>query len=85
MRTSTKKSTRGREKKDPRRAILQSLGEKVRDARRERGHTQEILAEKLGLSVAYVSLIERGGRNPPFTTVVAIAHALGISPRDLCE
>jgi transcriptional regulator with XRE-family HTH domain len=25
-----------------------------------------------------VSLIERGGRNPPYTTVVAIARALGV-------
>jgi len=40
--------------------------------------TQEALAEALDLSVAYVSLIERGGRNPPYTTVVAIARALGI-------
>jgi transcriptional regulator with XRE-family HTH domain len=32
-----------------------------------------------------VSLIERGGRNPPYTTVIAIAHALGVSPRDICE
>jgi transcriptional regulator with XRE-family HTH domain len=40
--------------------------------------TQEALAEALQLSVAYVSLIERGGRNPPYTTVVAIARALGV-------
>jgi transcriptional regulator with XRE-family HTH domain len=40
--------------------------------------TQEALAEALDLSVAYVSLIERGGRNPPYTTVVAIARALGV-------
>jgi transcriptional regulator with XRE-family HTH domain len=32
-----------------------------------------------------VSLIERGGRNPPYTTVVAIAHALGVSARDICD
>jgi transcriptional regulator with XRE-family HTH domain len=65
--------------RDPRREDLRRLGEKVREQRRSRGMTQEALAEALDLSVAYVSLIERGGRNPPYTTVVAIARALGIS------
>ena len=64
--------------RDPRREELRRLGERVRDQRRSRGLTQEALAESLDLSVASVSLIERGGRNPPYTTVVAIARALGI-------
>jgi transcriptional regulator with XRE-family HTH domain len=64
--------------RDPRREDLRRLGEKVREQRRTRGMTQEALAEALDLSVAYVSLIERGGRNPPYTTVVAIARALGV-------
>ena len=64
----------------PRREELRRLGERVREQRRSRGLTQEALAEALDLSVAYVSLIERGGRNPPYTTVVAIARALGIAP-----
>ena len=34
-----------------------------------KGLTQEALAQSLDLSVAYVRLIERGGRNPPYTTV----------------
>ena len=70
------KSQRG----DPRREELRRLGERVREQRRNRGLTQEALAEALDLSVAYVSLIERGGRNPPYTTVVAIARALGVAP-----
>jgi len=64
--------------RDPRREELRRLGERVREERRARGLTQESLAESLDLSVAYVSLIERGGRNPPYTTVVAIARALGV-------
>ena len=66
--------------RDPRREELRRLGERVREQRRNRGLTQEALAESLDLSVAYVSLIERGGRNPPYTTVVAIARALGVAP-----
>ncbi len=64
--------------RDPRRDELRKLGDRVREQRRNRGMTQEALAEALDLSVAYVSLIERGGRNPPYTTVVAIARALGV-------
>ena len=75
---------KAKQQRDPRREVLRKLGEKVREYRHERGLTQEALAESLDLSVAYVSLIERGGRNPPYTTVVAIAHALGVSPRDMC-
>jgi len=64
--------------RDPKREELRKLGERVREQRRSRGLTQEALAEALDLSVAYVSLIERGGRNPPYTTVVAIARALDV-------
>lgn len=73
-------ATRNRNQKDPKREDLRQLGERVRDHRRGKGLTQESLAQALSLSVAYVSLIERGGRNPPYTTVIAIARALGIAP-----
>jgi len=69
-----------RTQRDPRREELRQLGERVREHRRSRGFTQEALAQALDLSVAYVSLIERGGRNPPYTTVIAIARALGVTP-----
>ncbi len=64
--------------------VLRRLGDRVRRTRRSRGLTQEALAEALSLSVAYVSLIERGGRNPPFTTVVAIARALQVPIAEIC-
>jgi transcriptional regulator with XRE-family HTH domain len=75
---------KAKQPRDHKREVLRGLGERVRTCRHERGLTQEALAESLDLSVAYVSLIERGGRNPPYTTVVAIAHALGVSTRDIC-
>jgi transcriptional regulator with XRE-family HTH domain len=71
---------KNRSQRDPRREELRQLGERIREERRSRGMTQEALAEALDLSVAYVSLIERGGRNPPYTTVIAIARALGVAP-----
>jgi transcriptional regulator with XRE-family HTH domain len=71
--------------RDNRREDLRRLGERIREQRRQRGMTQEALAEALELSVAYVSLIERGGRNPPYTTVVAIARALGVAPSAMVD
>jgi DNA-binding XRE family transcriptional regulator len=67
------------------REMLIHLGEMVRWYRLDRGLTQEALAESIGLSVPYLSLIENGKRNPPYTTVVTIAQALGISARDLAS
>ncbi len=83
-RNNTKNHSKQRSDRDPRRKVLRELGDRVRSFRHERGMTQEALAESLDLSVAYVSLIERGSRNPPYTTMVAIAKALGISPREIC-
>ncbi|BDG07561.1 helix-turn-helix domain-containing protein [Anaeromyxobacter paludicola] len=77
-------ATKSKTQRDPRREVLRELGDRIRLLRRKRGLTQEDLAEALDLSVAYVSLIERGGRNPPFTTVVAIAQALGVGTSSLC-
>lgn len=75
--------TKATQRQDPRRDVLRKFGEHVRALRHERGLTQELLATELSMSVAYLSLIERGRRNPPFTTVVAIADALGVSAREL--
>jgi len=75
--------TRARSSRDPKREELRRLGERVREHRRAKGLTQESLAQSLDLSVAYVSLIERGGRNPPYTTVMAIARALAVAPSRL--
>ncbi len=67
------------------RATLASLGQRIQRRRKAVGATQASLAQALSISEAYVSLIERGGRNPPITTVLAIARALGVSPAQLIE
>ena len=36
------------------------IGERIQRARKERGFTQEMMAEKLGVSIGYVSQVERG-------------------------
>ena len=78
-------SPKPKKPRDPRRELLAAFSGRVRTYRRQRQLTQQALARKLDLSVAYLSLIERGHRNPPFLRVVAIAKALGTSAAMLVE
>jgi transcriptional regulator with XRE-family HTH domain len=74
-----------RKTKDPRPAVLRALGDRIRDHRKHRKLSQQSLAREVGLSLAYISLIERGLRNPPYTRVVAIARVLGVPASKLVE
>lgn len=51
--------------------------------RKERGLTQEQLAERSGLSQQYLSGLESGRRNPTVVTLFEIASALGVSHVEL--
>lgn len=51
-------------------------GERIKQARLQRGMTQKELAEKLGVSESYVSQYERSVRNPKRDTLQKIAEAL---------
>lgn len=70
-------------RRSPRRVTDEELarrfGATVAGARRERGWTQEDLAERLGISVSHVSLLERGARMPSYPMVVRVSDALGFS------
>ena len=55
------------------------LGANIRKYRKQIGITQEQLAEKIGKSVNYIGMIERGEKVPSLTTFVLIANAIGIS------
>jgi transcriptional regulator with XRE-family HTH domain len=63
---------------------LQQLGARARDLRRARELTQPDLAGATGLSVAYLSLIERGQRNPPYLTLIHLARALRVRMAEFC-
>lgn len=45
--------------------------------------SQERLAQESGLDRSYISLLERGIRQPSLTTILQIAQALNLSPREL--
>jgi len=55
----------------------------LRKHRRERGFSQETLAERAGLHRNFISLIERGVNQPSVDSLFQLASALEISPIDL--
>jgi transcriptional regulator with XRE-family HTH domain len=59
------------------------VGRNVGRIRRERGLTQEQLAEVSGFSQQYISGLEQGRRNPTIVTLYELATALGVSHLDL--
>jgi DNA-binding XRE family transcriptional regulator len=64
---------------------LQQFGDRVRTLRKERGLSQEQLAERTGLHRTYIGGIERGERNVSLINIVRLAKALEVSPSDLLQ
>lgn len=58
---------------------LQSIGESIRSYRKKRKWRQEDLAEKVDLSVNYISLLERGEKIPALDTFIDIVNVLGVT------
>ena len=61
------------------------IGSRIRLARKDRGLTQEKLAEKIGKAVETVSNIERGNTFTGIATLEAIAKALKTPVRDFFD
>ena len=58
---------------------LDSIGKYLRKYRREKGLSQEALAEKINLSSNYIGLLERGKKVPSLETFIDLVNALDIS------
>lgn len=61
------------------------LGIKIQELRKQKGMTQEDLAEKTGLSVRTIQRIESGEVDPRSYTLSQIAEALGVDLVDLTK
>ncbi|WP_245612297.1 helix-turn-helix transcriptional regulator [Sphingomonas changbaiensis] len=61
------------------------VGRNAARIRRQKGLTQEQLAERSGLSQQYISGLEQGRRNPTVVTLFELATALGVSHVDLVQ
>ena len=63
--------------------LQKQLGRKIAELRHTRKLTQEQLAEAVGCSVEFVSLVERGVNAPSVAGLANFAKALKVEIRDL--
>ena len=59
--------------------VLVEGGARLRAVRKERGYTQERLAELTKLSTRHIAGIEKGEANPSFEVLYTITSVLGVS------
>lgn len=59
------------------------LGRKIQRIRKEKGLTQEKLAEKVGVSTTWIGYIETGYKRPNLKMIYKIANALGVKVKDI--
>jgi transcriptional regulator with XRE-family HTH domain len=64
------------------REFVESIGQRVKDARVRAGYSQRDLAEKSRLTQAYIYLLEAGGQNPTVVTLKILADAMETDIRD---
>ena len=67
------------------RRLLREFGSIVRRLRREKGLTQEGLAELTGFDRTYISQVELGKRNPALVNICCLAEALDTTPAGLLK
>jgi transcriptional regulator with XRE-family HTH domain len=63
--------------------VLQKLAKRIRDLRKLKGMSQEILAEKANLHPSLIGKMERGEINPTIISLEKIAKAFNISLAEL--
>jgi transcriptional regulator with XRE-family HTH domain len=63
--------------------VIEVFGKVLRKLREEKQLSQEKLAEYCELDRTYISLLERGLRQPTITTIFKLAKALNITPSQL--
>lgn len=60
-------------------SYLAAIGERLQALRRDKGWSQQLLAERAGLDRSYVSAVERGRQNVSLGALHRLAGALGVS------
>lgn len=55
------------------------FGERIRNRRNEIGFTQEYTAEKIGITIRYYQMIERGEKTVSLDTLIKLSRELTIS------
>lgn len=60
-----------------------AFGDRMRELRAREGISQDFLARESGIHPTSIGRIERGGREPRLTTILRLAHGLGVDPGEL--
>jgi transcriptional regulator with XRE-family HTH domain len=63
--------------------LAQKFGTNLRHERARRRLSQLDLSRRAGVSVSYVSMLERHRRSPPLGTLEKLARALKVAPTSL--
>ena len=61
----------------------EKLGRRIRSIRQRKKWTLELLAERAGMHVTYLSSIERGHRNPTLNVLASLARGFAVSLSEL--
>ncbi|MGH1404181.1 MAG: helix-turn-helix domain-containing protein [Alphaproteobacteria bacterium] len=64
---------------------LKAIGQNIANLRKIRNLSQEDLCGAAGIDRSYLSEIENGHKNPSVLTLIKIADALGVSPKDILD
>ncbi len=63
----------------------EAFGATLRELRTAHGVSQERLALEVELDRTYISMLERGLRQPTLSTLIALADFLGLTPGSLVD
>jgi transcriptional regulator with XRE-family HTH domain len=64
---------------------LSALGDRIRSRREKLKLSQESLADRCGFDRTYISMLERGRRNPAFVNLIKLAEGLEMPLSTLIE
>lgn len=60
-------------------SLEDAFGQVLKELRKEKGLSQEELAHESGLDRTFISLLERGKRQPSLGTIISIANVLELT------
>ena len=66
-------------------SLKEFFGRNLKEMRAEKGYTQAGLAEEIGISVEYISKLERGLSSPSFETISRLSSGLEVHPYKLFD
>lgn len=61
------------------------LGKAIKQLRKSKKFSQEVLSKKAGIARSHLAMIETGVKQPNFSTVWKLANALEIRPSELVK